>query len=90
MPQSASRLVDTSQDYDPSKMTKYEKNQLGIKEPEPEPGPAETQPTEDPAFQPSEALLQMTPEDWQSLTEEQYQKLFIELLQLLPMYNYRY
>ena len=37
---------------------------------------AETQPTEDPAFQPSEALLQMTPEDWQSLTEEQYRKLF--------------
>jgi epoxyqueuosine reductase len=37
---------------------------------------ADTQPTADPAFQPSEALLQMTPEDWQSLTEEQYRKLF--------------
>ena len=37
---------------------------------------AETQPTAEPAFQPSEALLQMTPEDWQGLTEEQYRTLF--------------
>ena len=37
---------------------------------------AEAQPTAEPAFQPSEALLQMTPEDWQGLTEEQYHALF--------------
>lgn len=37
---------------------------------------AEAQPTTDPAFQPSEALLRMTPEDWQGLTEEQYRTLF--------------
>lgn len=37
---------------------------------------AESQPTAEPAFQPSEALLQMTPDDWQSLTEEQYRSLF--------------
>ena len=34
MPQSSSRLVDTSQEFDPAKMTKYEKKSLGIKEPE--------------------------------------------------------
>ena len=37
---------------------------------------AEAQPTTEPAFQPSEALLQMKPDDWQSLTEEQYRSLF--------------
>ncbi|MBR6140330.1 MAG: DUF1730 domain-containing protein [Bacteroidaceae bacterium] len=37
---------------------------------------AEAKPTAEPAFQPSEALLQMTPDDWQSLTEEQYRTLF--------------
>ena len=37
---------------------------------------AEAHPTSDPAFQPSEALLEMTPDDWQSLTEEQYRALF--------------
>ena len=37
---------------------------------------AEAKPTDEPAFQPSEALLQMTPDDWQSLTEEQYRALF--------------
>ena len=37
---------------------------------------AEAKPTDEPAFQPSEALLQMTPEDWQDLTEEQYRALF--------------
>ena len=37
---------------------------------------AESQPTAEPAFQPSEALLQMTPADWQNLTEEQYRNLF--------------
>jgi len=37
---------------------------------------AEVQPTTESAFQPSEALLQMKPEDWQGLTEEQYRKLF--------------
>ncbi|MBR5394141.1 MAG: DUF1730 domain-containing protein [Bacteroidaceae bacterium] len=37
---------------------------------------AEAQPTDEPAFQPSEALLKMTPEDWQGLTEEQYRELF--------------
>ena len=37
---------------------------------------AESRPTSEPAFQPSEALLQMTPDDWQSLTEEQYRALF--------------
>ena len=37
---------------------------------------AEAKPTEEPAFQPSEALLQMTPHDWQHLTEEQYRSLF--------------
>jgi epoxyqueuosine reductase len=36
----------------------------------------EAKPTPEPAFQPSEALLQMTPDDWQSLTEEQYRALF--------------
>ena len=40
------------------------------------PGFAEAKPTEEPAFQPSEALLQMTPHDWQHLTEEQYRSLF--------------
>ena len=40
------------------------------------PGFAEATPTEEPAFQPSEALLQMTPDDWQALTEEQYRTLF--------------
>ena len=37
---------------------------------------AEAQPTTEPAFQPSEALQQMTPDDWQELTEEQYRSLF--------------
>ena len=37
---------------------------------------AESQPTAEPAFQPSEALQKMTAEDWESLTEEQYQTLF--------------
>ena len=37
---------------------------------------AEAKPTDEPAFQPSEALLQMTPADWQALTEEQYRTLF--------------
>ncbi|MCR5339176.1 MAG: hypothetical protein K6E75_11540 [Lachnospiraceae bacterium] len=41
MPQSNSRLVDTSVDYDPSKMTKYEKQQLGIIDPD-EPSPQDT------------------------------------------------
>ena len=40
------------------------------------PGFAEARPTAEPAFQPSEALLQMTPDDWQALTEEQYRNLF--------------
>lgn len=37
---------------------------------------AEAKPTDEPAFQPSEELQQMTPDDWQSLTEEQYRALF--------------
>lgn len=37
---------------------------------------AEAQPTKEPAFQPSEALLQMMPDDWEGLTEEQYRTLF--------------
>ena len=37
---------------------------------------AEAKPTSEPAFQPSEALLKMTPDDWQGLTEEQYRSLF--------------
>ena len=37
---------------------------------------AESHPTAEPAFQPSEALLQMAPDDWQNLTEEQYRNLF--------------
>jgi epoxyqueuosine reductase len=37
---------------------------------------AEAKPTDEPAFQPSEALLHMMPEDWQDLTEEQYKALF--------------
>ena len=37
---------------------------------------AEAQPTAESAFQPSEALLQMTPDDWKGLTEEQYRALF--------------
>lgn len=37
---------------------------------------AEAKPTAEPAFQPSEALLQMTPDDWRDLTEEQYRTLF--------------
>ena len=37
---------------------------------------AEAQPTTETAFQPSEALLQMKPEDWSRLTEEQYRQLF--------------
>lgn len=36
----------------------------------------EAQPTSDPDFQPSEALLRMTPDDWPNLTEEQYRALF--------------
>ena len=36
----------------------------------------EAHPTAEQAFQPSEALLKMTPDDWQDLTEEQYRKLF--------------
>ena len=37
---------------------------------------AEAKPTDEPAFLPSKELLKMTPDDWQSLTEEQYRKLF--------------
>ena len=37
---------------------------------------AEAHPTDEPAFQPSEALLEMTPDDWRQLTEEQYRTLF--------------
>ena len=37
---------------------------------------AQSHPTAEPAFQPSEALLQMAPDDWQNLTEEQYRNLF--------------
>ena len=37
---------------------------------------AEAHPTSEPAFQPSEALLQMKPADWLGLTEEQYRRLF--------------
>ena len=37
---------------------------------------AEAHPTEEPDFQPSEALLKMTRDDWESLTEEQYRTLF--------------
>ena len=37
---------------------------------------AEAHPTPDPAFQPSDALLRMTPADWRRLTEEQYRDLF--------------
>ncbi len=37
---------------------------------------AEAKPTDESAFQPSEALLHMTPDDWQDLTEEQYRALF--------------
>lgn len=33
-------------------------------------------PTSEPLLKPSQELLDMTPEDWQSLTVEQYQKLF--------------
>ena len=36
----------------------------------------EAHPTTEQAFQPSEELLQMTPDDWQDLTEEQYRALF--------------
>lgn len=36
----------------------------------------EARPTQEPAFQPSEALLEMTPDDWRLLTEEQYRTLF--------------
>jgi epoxyqueuosine reductase len=37
---------------------------------------AESQPTTEQAFQPSEALQKMTADDWESLTEEQYRALF--------------
>ena len=37
---------------------------------------AESQPTTEQAFQPSEALQKMTADDWESLTEEQYRTLF--------------
>lgn len=36
----------------------------------------ESHPTADPSFQPSEALLAMTPADWRRLTVEQYRALF--------------
>jgi len=36
----------------------------------------ESHPTTESAFQPSESLLRMTPEDWSDLTEEQYRTLF--------------
>lgn len=39
---------------------------------------AESKPTHEPAFQPSEALLHMTSDDWEALTEEQYHVLFRE------------
>ena len=37
---------------------------------------AEAKPTAEPAFQPSDELLQMSPDDWRHLTEEQYRTLF--------------
>ena len=37
---------------------------------------AEAKPTQEPDFQPSEALLQMQPHDWEELTEERYRTLF--------------
>ncbi len=37
---------------------------------------AESKPTTEPVFQPSEALLQMTPDAWKGLTEAQYRLLF--------------
>ena len=37
---------------------------------------ADAKPTKEPDFQPSEALLQMLPHDWEELTEEQYRSLF--------------
>jgi len=37
---------------------------------------AESQPTTEQAFQPSEALQKMTADDWESLTEEQYRTIF--------------
>lgn len=37
---------------------------------------ADARPTQEAAFQPSDALLQMTPDDWRNLTEEQYRVLF--------------
>lgn len=37
---------------------------------------AEAHPTDEPAFQPSDDLLNMTPDDWAHLTEGQYQSLF--------------
>lgn len=37
---------------------------------------AESRPTAEPAFQPSEDLLKMKAEDWERLTEEDYRKLF--------------
>ena len=43
---SRSRLVDTTQEYNPDKMTKYEKRKLGIAIPEPEPAPAPEEGTE--------------------------------------------
>ena len=39
VPSSGSRLVDTSVEYDPAKMTKYEKAQMGFKTEEPAPAP---------------------------------------------------
>ena len=36
----------------------------------------ESHPTAESAFQPTEALLQMSPDDWKQLTEEQYRTLF--------------
>ena len=47
-PEAKSRLVDTTQDYDPDKMTKYEKRKLGMEIEEPEPvAPAESAETSD-------------------------------------------
>lgn len=37
---------------------------------------AESRPTAEPAFQPSDALLRMSPDDWDCLTEDGYRSLF--------------
>ncbi len=47
VPSSGSRLVDTSVEYDPDKMTKYEKAQMGFKTEEPEPVAAQPETEEE-------------------------------------------